>query len=77
MTNVMKRISVLLVLCTVMLSCSQGNARTVIQTNEKPQAPQGYAADATYLYAEKDGEGLYLDIYESTTSTHGQPTIAW
>ena len=64
MKNVMKRISILLVLCTVMLSCSQGNARTVIdnQTNEKPQAPQGHAADATYLYAEKDGEGLYLDI---------------
>ena len=53
MKNVMKRISILLVLCTVMLSCSQGNARTVIenQTNEKPQAPAGYAADATYLYA--------------------------
>ena len=51
MKNVMKRISILLVLCTVMLSCSQGNARTVIenQTKEKPQAPEGYAADATYL----------------------------
>lgn len=79
MKNVMKRISILLVLCTVMLSCSQGNARTVIenQTNEKPQAPQGYAADATYLYAEKDGEGLYLDIYESATSTQGQPTLIY
>ena len=40
MKNIMKRISVLLVLCTVMLSCSQGSARTVIenQTKEKPQA---------------------------------------
>ena len=71
----MKRICIFALSCIALLSCGQGTAKTVTATEAseqpaRPVAPEGYCADATYLYAEKDGEELYLDIYENNTDAN-------
>ena len=39
--------------------------------------PEGYAPDGTYLFAEKDGEQLFLDIYEPEQVSEGKPTLIY
>lgn len=79
--NDMKRICIICALCLSLLSCGNGTAKPSvtqeIAASPKPQAPEGYCADATYLYAEKDGEELLLDIYESSVAGEGQPTLIY
>ncbi|MGN0191495.1 MAG: alpha/beta hydrolase [Candidatus Cryptobacteroides sp.] len=76
----MRRICILSSVCLVLLSCGQGTARTSVPEaagTVRQSAPEGYCADATYLYAEKDGEELYMDIYESAVAEEELPTLIY